>query len=103
MDQLFQSTPLDPLTLKNRIVRSAANEHLSESDGQVTRAWADALIELATHEVGLVISGHFCVDVSQQADEGQPVLDDTTDTAQLRFVRCVQHDAPLPQLKKVFG
>ena len=50
------------LTLKNRIVRSATNEHLSETDGQVTRAWADALIELAAHEVGLVISGHFCVD-----------------------------------------
>lgn len=54
------------LTLKNRIVRSATNEHLSETDGQVTRAWADALIELAAHEVGLVISGHFCVDASQR-------------------------------------
>ena len=73
------------LTLKNRIVRSATNEHLSETDGQVTRAWADALIELAAHEVGLVISGHFCVDASQRADEGQPVLDEKTDREILRY------------------
>lgn len=84
MDQLFQSTSLGPLTLKNRIVRSATNEHLYEPDGQVTRAWADALIELAAHEVGLVISGHFCVDASQRADEGQPVLDEKTDREILR-------------------
>ena len=85
MDQLFQSTSIGMLTLKNRIVRSATNEHLSETDGQVTRAWADALIELAAHEVGLVISGHFCVDASQRADEGQPVLDEKTDREILRY------------------
>jgi hypothetical protein len=28
----------------------------------VTPLWADTLIELAKNEVGLVITGHFCVD-----------------------------------------
>jgi 2,4-dienoyl-CoA reductase-like NADH-dependent reductase (Old Yellow Enzyme family) len=85
VDPLFQSTSLGPLVLKNRIVRSATNEHLSEPDGQVTRVWADTLIELAKNEVGLVISGHFCVDASQRANEGQPVLDDATDIELLHY------------------
>ena len=84
MDTLFQPTTLGPLTLKNRIVRSATNEHLSESDGQLTQVWADTLIELARNEVGLIISGHFCVDASQRADEGQPVLNADTSEALLR-------------------
>lgn len=71
-------------SLKNRIVRSATNEHLSDEKGQVTPLWADTLIELAKNEVGLVITGHFCVDKMQRADAGQPVLDETTDESLLR-------------------
>lgn len=84
MDILFQPTTLGPLTLKNHIVRSATNEHLSEPDGWLTQVWADTLIELAQNEVGLIISGHFCVDASQRADEGQPVLNADTSEALLR-------------------
>lgn len=85
MDILFQPTTFGRLSLKNRIVRSATNEHLSEPNGQVTKIWADTLIELAENEVGLVISGHFCVDATQRADEGQPVLNENTDTSLLRY------------------
>lgn len=62
MDQLFTPAKLGTCELKNRIVRSATNEHLSDAKGQVTPLWADTLIELAKNEVGLVITGHFCVD-----------------------------------------
>lgn len=86
MELLFQPASLGPLRLKNRVVRSATNEHLSAPDGRLTEAWADELITLACHEVGLVITGHFCVDASQRADEGQPVLDEKTDAALLRRV-----------------
>lgn len=34
--------------------------------------------------MGLVITGHFCVDKMQRADAGQPVLDETTDESLLR-------------------
>ena len=84
MNKLFQPAVLGPLNLKNRTVRSATNEHLSQPDGQVTKIWADTLVELAKNEVGLIISGHFCVDASQRADEGQPVLDEKTDREILR-------------------
>lgn len=50
----------------------------------MTPLWADTLIELAKNEVGLVITGHFCVDKMQRADAGQPVLDEATDESLLR-------------------
>ncbi len=84
MDMLFTPAKLGTCELKNRIVRSATNEHLSDAKGQVTPLWADTLIELAKNEVGLVITGHFCVDRTQRADAGQPVLDETTDKDLLR-------------------
>ena len=62
----------------------ATNGHLSDEKGQVTPLWADTLIELVKNEVGLVITGHFCVDKMQRADAGQPVLDETTDESLLR-------------------
>ena len=62
----------------------ATNGHLSDEKGQVTPLWADTLIELVKNEVGLVITGHFCVDKMQRADAGQPVLDEATDESLLR-------------------
>ena len=57
MYDLWEHAQLGPLTLRNRTVRSATNEHLSEPDGQFTHIWADTLIELAQNQVGLVIAG----------------------------------------------
>lgn len=75
---LWSTGKIGPMEMKNRVVRSATNEHLSEPNGEFTKAWANAQIELAKHEVGLVITGHVCVDRTQRADEGQPVLDRAT-------------------------
>ena len=80
---LWQPGRLGPVELRNRTIRSATNEHLSQSDGQLTQVWAETLAELARNEVGLVITGHLCVDRTQRADEGQPVLDGQTDRALL--------------------
>ena len=80
---LWQPGRLGPVELRNRTIRSATNEHLSQPDGQLTQAWAETLAELARNEVGLVITGHLCVDRTQRADEGQPVLDGQTDRALL--------------------
>lgn len=80
---LWQPGRLGPVELRNRTIRSATNEHLSQPDGQLTLVWAETLAELARNEVGLVITGHLCVDRTQRADEGQPVLDRQTDRALL--------------------
>ena len=70
---------IGPMELKNRVIRSATNEHLSQPDGQLTTAWMDTLVELAENEVGLVITGHMSVDRQQRSDQGQTVLDEQTD------------------------
>ncbi len=84
MYQLFEQARMGPMTLKNRTVRSATNEHLSEPDGQLTQAWADVQTDLARGGVGLIITGHLTVDRTQRADEGQCVLDGETDLDLLR-------------------
>jgi len=84
MERLWQAGNIGPVEVKNRVVRSATNEHLSERDGGLTQAWSEAMIELAKHEVGLVITGHVCVDRTQRADEGQPALDELADADILR-------------------
>ena len=76
---LWKPGRIGPMELKNRVIRSATNEHLSEADGQLTTAWMDTLVELAEHEVGLVITGHMSVDRQQRSDKGQTVLDEQTD------------------------
>ena len=81
---LWQPGRIGPMELRNRTIRSATNEHLSEPDGQLTSVWVETLSELAQQEVGLVITGHLCVDRTQRADEGQPVLDGQTDRVLLK-------------------
>ena len=85
MYTLWEPAKLGPLMLKNRVIRSATNEHFSESDGRLTQTWADVQIELARNEIGLVITGHMTVDRTQRADEGQPVLDEQTNVDLLRY------------------
>ena len=80
---LFETAELGPLISKNRTVRSATNEHLSDPSGQITPAWVDSLEALARGGVGIIITGHLSVDRDQRADEGQAVLDQETDPALL--------------------
>lgn len=84
MKNLFQPARLGPLVLRNRIMRAATNEHLSQPDGGLTSAWAESLALLARYEVGLVVTGHLTVDRGQRAAEGQPALDDQSDSTLLR-------------------
>ena len=84
MELLWQPGKIGPMEVKNRVVRSATNAHLSESNGDFTQAWVDSQVELAAQEVGLVITGHVCVDRTQRNDIGQPAIDRQTDPALLR-------------------
>jgi 2,4-dienoyl-CoA reductase-like NADH-dependent reductase (Old Yellow Enzyme family) len=93
MYQLWESATLGPLTLKNRVVRSATNEHLSQADGGLSQAWLDTYLELAQNEVGLIITGHFAVDRRYRADEGQTVLDEASDLSLLEQAAAGVHAA----------
>ena len=84
MDKLFEKVYINKLDLKNRIIRSATNEHLSDCEGNVTEELMKTYIQLAKGGVGLLITGHYSVDREIRADIGQPVLDDKIDRAKLR-------------------
>lgn len=85
MELLWQSGTIGPMQLKNRVVRSATNEHLATRAGMPTRAWAETQIELAKNEVGLVITGHFAVDPAQRTDEAQTAMLPDIDRGILRM------------------
>lgn len=82
MAQLFETTALGPFRLKNRIIRSATNEHLSDREGNITPELMAAYEAVARGGCGLVITGHYSVDRDCRADPGQPVLDGGYDFAQ---------------------
>lgn len=74
MKKLWQPGQIGPMKTKNRAVRSATNEHLASLDGVLSDAWSDVYRELAEGGVGTIITGHFAVDGTQRADEGQPAI-----------------------------
>lgn len=61
MKEVFQPITLKNMTVKNRIVRSATNTHMGNSDGTISESEIRILSELAENEVGLIITGNFDV------------------------------------------
>jgi 2,4-dienoyl-CoA reductase-like NADH-dependent reductase (Old Yellow Enzyme family) len=66
MSELFESTTINGMVLKNRFVRSATYEAMANSDGTVKEQLLQYMAELVQGGVGLVITGH-----SHVAREGQ--------------------------------
>lgn len=58
---------------KNRIIRSATNDHLGNPDGTVSDAEIEMYDKLGANEVGTIITGHMSVapDLGLRADEVQ--------------------------------
>jgi 2,4-dienoyl-CoA reductase-like NADH-dependent reductase (Old Yellow Enzyme family) len=69
--ELFDSTEINGLELRNRFVRSATWEGMANDDGSSTEGLADRMVELAEGEVGLIISGHAYVSKQGQAGPWQ--------------------------------
>ena len=70
MDKLFEKVYINKLELKNRIIRSATNEHLSDCEGNDTEELMKTYIQLAKGGVSLLITGHYSVDREIRADIG---------------------------------
>jgi len=71
MAELFESTEINGMKLKNRFVRSATHEAMGTFDGTVKDQLLKCMAELAKGEVGLVISGHAHVTKEGQAGPRQ--------------------------------
>ena len=67
MDELFQPTEINGLSLTNRFVRSATWEGMASSDGTPEERLAEFYGRLAAQEIGLIIQGHAFVRPEGQA------------------------------------
>ncbi len=93
MREIFEPVKIGALTAKNRIVRSATNDHLGNRDATVSDAQIDMYRELAENEVGTVITGHLSVapDIDMRADEVQLSIGDDSRTEGLSRIPDVLH------------
>ena len=78
MKSAFDSIRIGSLTAKNRIIRSATNDHLGNRDATISDAQIDMYDQLASHDVGTIITGHMSIvpDIAMRADEVQPSIGD---------------------------
>ena len=67
MSILFELGHIAGLELKNRLVRSATAERMSDEDGRPEQAMIDLYAELARGGVGLIVTGHAFVHESGKA------------------------------------
>ena len=76
MSGVFSPFSLGPLALKNRIARSATQDNLGGSQGQITPAEALLYQELAKNQVALLFSAHAYVMPEGKASPTQNGLED---------------------------
>ena len=65
---LWDEVTIKKVKLKNRIVRSATNEHLGTLEGEITDDYIQVYENLAKSGLGLLITSHMAVDKTQRAD-----------------------------------
>ena len=67
MPQLFESTTINSIEIKNRFVRSATWEGMAGGDGSNTPRLSALMATLAEGDVGLIISGYSFVSKEGQS------------------------------------
>ncbi|MDE5566812.1 MAG: NADH:flavin oxidoreductase [Muribaculaceae bacterium] len=94
MTSPFSSIKINSLTAKNRIIRSATNDHLGNTDATVSDAQIEMYDRLARNEVGTIITGHLSVDpeISNRADIAQLSIGDDDKISGLRRIADKIHE-----------
>lgn len=73
---IWQSVDIKKHKLKNRVIRSATNEHLGTTDGLITEEYIKVYETLSKNDIGLIITSHMTIDKNQRADLTHICLDD---------------------------
>ncbi|MFC1825257.1 NADH:flavin oxidoreductase [Thermodesulfobacteriota bacterium] len=76
MPELFETTTINGLSIKNRFVRSATWEGMAEEDGRCTPNIINMVEELVEGGVGLIISGHAYVRKNGQSTPWQLAINE---------------------------
>lgn len=83
---MFREIRIGRNTVKNRIVRSATNDHMGYEDGTISDAQVQLYETLAKNDVGLIITGHISVSDRYRADAHQPLISDDRFIAGLKRI-----------------
>jgi len=93
MKELFETTKMNQMELKNRFVRSATWEGLANPDGSCSEELTDLVVELAKGQVGLIISSYAYVNPTGQTSIRQlGIYDDRFVAGYKKMVEKVHHE-----------
>jgi 2,4-dienoyl-CoA reductase-like NADH-dependent reductase (Old Yellow Enzyme family) len=90
---LFDTMVLGPMTLRNRIVRSATAEGMAGEDGEVTEVMLDLYRALAAGGAGLLVTGHAFVSPEGRAAPRQTGIHEDRLLPGLRRLARACHEA----------
>jgi 2,4-dienoyl-CoA reductase-like NADH-dependent reductase (Old Yellow Enzyme family) len=88
---LFTPGTIGPMTVPNRIVRSATHEGITDGEGQLSPRYAPFLEALAKGGVGLVVTGHLYVREDGRVNRNQAGIDHDRFVPRLRGVGDAVH------------
>jgi 2,4-dienoyl-CoA reductase-like NADH-dependent reductase (Old Yellow Enzyme family) len=92
MKQIFEPLTIGPLTVKNRLVRSATWENLADDQGRMTPAQFKLYEELARGGVGLIITGYAFIFDEERANPGMMGIHDDSLIADYRTLTNRVHE-----------
>jgi 2,4-dienoyl-CoA reductase-like NADH-dependent reductase (Old Yellow Enzyme family) len=98
MSKLFEPFQIGPTTFRNRFVRSATQDWLTHSDGQVSDAQLALYEQLAAGGVGLIMTGHSYVShpLGRAGNPQNGIYHDKFIEGYKKMTACVhQHDAKI--------
>lgn len=88
---MFREIMIGKNRIKNRIVRSATNDHMGYPDGSVSEEQIRLYETLAKNDVGMIITGHISVSERYRADAHQLLASDDRFIEGLRRIPEVVH------------
>lgn len=89
---IWQKVKIKDIELKNRIVRSATNEHLGTLDGCITDDYIKVYHDLAKSGIGLIITSHMAIDKKQRADITHICVNDSRNEEKLKLLTDTVHE-----------
>ena len=92
MLELFETTEINGMKIKNRFVRSATYEAMAGLDGTVQDQLCDYMDDLSRGEVGLIITGHAHVTLEGQAGTRQMGIYSDAMVDGLRRITSIVHE-----------
>ena len=92
MPELFETTHINGMIIKNRFVRSATWEGMAKDDGTCTGKLIDLMSQLAKGGVGLIITGHAYIQKTGKAGPWQLGIYEDRLIPKLREMTNAVHD-----------